>query len=398
MLEDDNLFSVIGEKDSEFTSAFMEDEDDEVFSRFDRYFEESNDSLHDLIENHEGNEDKIIIESDSKEIKIEEVDSVPLIAEELPAEMTTEASVESVQIENDVTTIEETQDTQAITNDWITSLSTMDYFELNEFSQQYRWYRVPTPDHTEENRNLTNKFKVFCKWPDKSNDWVIMNGLLTERYSVASLKGFTDALCSTLGIENENYITHLGYFRSLWLKDLDSPVEVFEDDTAKMIFALISGTPIEHLDEVSTRLSLMVVNSYNGKTKLGIDYELKTTANVNSASTTFRDYFTLSRYSTEVIHGNQLINISSDIGNIIENLNNTVDHLKAIELTSREIESIGSCFNKESKSTFLDICTNMTPDFRNLFHVSIVASIVLDHRFNIDSYLRMRTVIGSLNH
>ena len=378
---DDNIFSDFIPRVDAFIDNNDDEEDDDRYSSFiedDTFFNEE--SLEDIFNNV------------SSSLEVEEDEE---LTEETEQNINEEKIV--VTIENITPVVEEIPQpvlTPEISRNWILSLDEVNCRELTEFGQSYRWVRVVKPDNTNDVPSVTDKFNVFCKWPTKSEEWVVLNGLLTERYSIASLDQFSKAVCEYLNLGDNTYSSlKVDYFKSMWIKDLDSPITIFEDEISKMIFGLVTGTTLSELNSVETQLTMIATNSYDGKSKLGLNYALKTKARIGDNIEYLRDYFTLSNYFTRVTHGSKLENVNADITTIMSNVNNDINHLKEMPVGDNFINSLCTVLNKDARNLLLNIWGNMVPGYRNLFYTCIIISIVLDLRFNINSYFRIRTII-----
>lgn len=272
--------------------------------------------------------------------------------------------------------------------DYVSHLNGINNLEITEFNQQtYKFCKVKDP-----NGEYTDKFEVFTR-PVGSATWDILNGLLTERYSVARLEPFVESLSNSINLIGTPS-ARIDGFKSMWVGGLQSPINLWDDESAKLVFALITGTPIEAIDNITTKLNVMVVNSYDGKGKLRIDYALKTTAQANGSSQEFHDYFSLVKFSSKVIHGQNLENVSADINTIMTNIQATVDVLKTISIEENDlVEKIAQRMPSDGKNALMSIWETMVPDIKNMYYLAIVSSIVLDKYWSLTGYTNARTVL-----
>ncbi len=275
-----------------------------------------------------------------------------------------------------------------INQDWIIHLTGINNVSITEFNKyDYKFRRVPDPD-----KKLTDKFEVFTR-PD-GGEWKILNGLLTERYSVACLEPFTKNLESILPLTGQPEL-RLEPFKSAWIGNLDSPVNLWEDDAAKIVFALVTGVDIEDIRSLSTNVAVMALNSYDGKARLKLDYSLRTTGQINNTTQSFRDYFSMVQHSTNVIHGQNLIKVRHDIEGMTQNIVSTSEQLKEIRIDADNplVDKLAKSFNSDGRKMFGATWANLVSDYRTLFHMCVVASIVIDKHWTNFGYLKARGVL-----
>lgn len=272
--------------------------------------------------------------------------------------------------------------------DYVSHLNGINNLEITEFGQQtFKFRKVKDP-----NDEYTDKFEVFTKQVG-SEHWDILNGLLTERYSVARLEPFVSSLSNSINVIGTPTARIEG-FKSMWVGGLQSPINLWDDESAKLVFALITGTPIEDIDNITTKLNVMVVNSYDGKGKLRIDYALKTTAQANGSAQEFHDYFSLVKFSSKVIHGQNLENVSADINTIMTNIVATAAQLKTVSIEDNTlVEKIAQRMPSDGKNALMGIWETMVPDIKNMYYLAIIASIVLDKYWSLTGYTNARSVL-----
>jgi len=267
--------------------------------------------------------------------------------------------------------------------------------KLTEYGQEYLFKRVKDPSG-----NATNRFEVFYKEEGEDNQWQTLNGLLTDRYVVASLSEFVSHL------NNEMNLTHIPYttrepWKAVWFGKSDVAIEYFDDETSRMIFSLITGANDVTVSNLSSNISLTVSNSYDGKRSLRVDYNVNSTGAVTSSSGSQNvklvDFFSLGKFSHRVIHNSSITQIGADISNIQEHIEDTITTLKGYTTNIDSIvESISKGFKKENKGQFLSLCENMVPEYRKLYYVLICASAVLGGNYSIGEHIAIRSLVDKL--
>lgn len=390
-------------------SAFGLDEEEEEGSRGNNDVD-VNDIIKDINESAnipEAEFGDIIGSGDEKEsnafdeegsISTENVDvNVPISEEYDPAIGEADVSSEEKDIvEKEEKNLDEIEKSEGIetpsASTWIIPLADVHEYQIDEFAlATIKWIRVKDPEG-----QYTDKFAVFCK-KFGEEEWSILNGLLSGRYQAVSLNSFVNSISSVFDLLHDPEI-RFENFKSAWIADLNSPVSVFDHNSAKAVFSIVTGVSIESLDNVDTIISAIITNSYDGKAKLSINYALKTSVIIPGEDNlhSFRDYFTLSNYSERVSHSMKLESIRTNINEMSSNIQSAISQLKSIPVVGNDlIENIAGCYPSDGKKMLLAIWENTVPDLRNLFWIAIISSIVLDSHFALLPYFRVRTIINN---
>ena len=265
---------------------------------------------------------------------------------------------------------------------------------LKEYGQEYIFKRVMDP-----NGNSTSKFEVFYR-EEGDNPWQTLNGLLTDRYVVASLAEFVSNL------NNEMNLVHIPHttrepWNAVWFGKSDVSIEYFDDETSRMVFSLITGADDATISNLSSNISLTVSNSYNGKRSLRVDYNINSTGVVTSSSGSQNmklvDFFSLGKFSHRVIHNASITQIAADISDIQIHIEDTITTLKGYTTNIDSIvEKISKGFKKDNKNQFLSLCENMVPEYRKLYYVLICASAVLGGNYSIGEHVMIRSLVDKL--
>lgn len=284
---------------------------------------------------------------------------------------------------------EQQEQTPAMSTDWVVHLRSVNSYELNEFGRyDYNFVRIKDP-----NDIYTDKFAVFGKM-NGSEDWNILNGLLSDRYGIAKTETFVNELRESIAIVGEPTLkTEL--FKTAWIADLSSPVELWEEEAAKIAFAIVTGTDIDDINNINSNVSVVLMNSYDGKSRLRLDYALTTRAAIDGSIHKFQDYFSMVSHSTRIVHSRNLVNVNHDIDSMRQNIISTMTRLKETSISDDDqiIEKLVKAFNAEGGRVFENTWIHMVPDYRNLYYLCIVASIILDKYWSSLSYARSRSIL-----
>jgi len=289
----------------------------------------------------------------------------------------------------------ETPQIEVPINSWIRSLRDIgnQSLKLEDYGYTYIFKRVIDPCN-----NLTNKFEVFCN-PENTELWFILNGLLTDKYVVVSLSDLVSYVCSQFNI-SESRISKEPW-RAIWIGRTNINVNYFDDETSKMIFSLISGLDDAIISNLYSNISLSISNSYNGSRTLRIDYNINSSCNLVSNSdlrnVKLTDFFSLNRFSHKVIHNSNITQINTDLKNINDNIDITMETLKNYRDNIDDIiKTISRGFKKENKNQFISVCQNLVPEYRNLYIILICVSAILSNNYSIGEHINIRFLVDTI--
>lgn len=268
-------------------------------------------------------------------------------------------------------------------------------FSLKEFDTEYKFVRIIDPASDE-----TGYFNVFCKNPRHTNDknnpiWKALPGVLSDRYVVASLEKFVKAIGSQISLLEEPRV-NTDLFHAEWIAKSKTEVNMFDDDTAKLVFSMISGIEVESIDKILSNLTIAASNSYDGTKSLRIDYNIHTSAKIGEEVHTLRDFFTLTKFGHAVEHTGNLSEISTNLTDVKNNIETNSNFLKTYTNIDGWVKEISKSFGKKVKTKFDDVWSNMVDDYRNLFYLLITTSIVLEQNYKFSDHFRVRSVVDRI--
>ena len=285
------------------------------------------------------------------------------IPDEVIVNVSEEETVEEV-IEVQETKKEVVQEKEKETKPpWIFSLNDIpgdQELQITDIDHIYRYQHITTPSG-----RPTDKFLVFSKKEndivDGEENWVTVSGVLSNRYSVSSIDSFIKELNNIVKITGEPVI-NTEHFRSSWRGAID-------------------GT------DGSVAISIHVTNSYDGSRSMRVDYTFEN-EDIDV------DYFTLSRYSTAMVNEDNLINITSTLSDIHNQLSDTVNKLKEIEINDVIMKKLSKHFLRAEKKQFKELWEQSKPN--SLYEALLITSITLDKNYTVDRYTKLRGEVDKL--
>ncbi|MCK5020445.1 MAG: hypothetical protein KAS32_25640 [Candidatus Peribacteraceae bacterium] len=294
--------------------------------------------------------------------------------------------------------IEETNNENETPTGWVFALRDIpagQFLQLKDFGHIYRYQRVVDPAD-----DTTDRFLVFHQTEDNEADWTTLNGLLTTRYVAASIEKFVANLAESTTFVGDPVIKS-SQFACVWRGKLDGQVQYFTDETAKLVFSLLSGVDVDSIDNLSSELSVSVSNSYDGTRGLRLDYVMNVGGNIQTGNETremrITDLFSLGRFSHKVIHAGTLSAIEADLTQIHANMSNSLTVLQEFSNDfDANIEKIAKVLKKDNEQTFRSLCENLTGAYRNLYYMLIVASYVLTNNYSIKEHMKVRTAVDKM--
>lgn len=328
------------------------------------------------------------IESGTHTEQMVEIDSEVVENTNIHNEVTTQEVVEQVQQEIAA------QETAHVTPSWTIPFSELTENELiiqEGDMQKYIYKKVLDPEGNE-----TGLFEGFCL-DSGVGSWKSMNGLLSKKYIAANLNEFINSAFTDIEFTNQ-ISKHEPFYMSKVLYT-NNALTVLDADSAKTLFELITGASDLSISNINSKLSIMISNSYNGTMSIRMDYVITNSVNVNGNSVSFDDYFLLNKHHFTFQHMmGGFDNIASDFSNIQNYLDTEINRLKSHVLSDNDIQTISSKFYKKAgRESFLSSCENLNDNTKNMFYVMMLASMVLNSHYDIQSHKNIRSYIDKFN-
>jgi len=308
-------------------------------------------------------------------------------------------NVKNISIVNKSSTKEENIKYEVSDIPWAIKLSG-DGLEFKEFNkQEYKFIRLYNPDG-----EPTNYYSGYCKsdrFKKKDSNfpvWRPLKLLLSNRYYVVRVEKFLEELKKQVTFLEDPIINTYEPFKISIkgkTKVLDS--KVFGSEGAKLIFSIITGSPVDSLDSLENGLDILCINSYDGSKPLGCNFTIKFIGKIGKEKKELTDYFTLSNCSYSIEHIGKIEGLQNRLTNASEHIKDNVKKLKAhTENLDKISESIASKFPKEAKKKFLGLWEGCVGDLKNLYYLLICASVVLDSFYNITRYTGIKKIVNKV--
>ena len=304
--------------------------------------------------------------------------------------------------------VPESEITTAITESnkstWLTKLGEVgDNFTFREYNETYYYKRVVDPSGNNEDKFLifhtSNDLANMKKEDLSSIEWDVHTFLLSKHYVVVNIKKFSEELTKNINVVGTPKIKTYPFVLSAHY-DLAREVNMLNDNDAKFIFELITGIDCKDgIDSVSTKLFVNILNSYNGSISLTTDYCATTSIEKDDGVYEFCDYFSLINGSSRVRHFSSNFN---EIKSGLESITSELDMIqKALKLYTTDIndtaEKIAAIFGKTSRKRLISYWENVPVDYKNLYYLLIVSSIVLHEDYRVDTHNKIRAIVEKLS-
>jgi len=273
-------------------------------------------------------------------------------------------------------------------------------YEFTEFGlQTYKYRVVKNPDNEE-----TRFIDCFCndvksKGKKKNITWHTSPTHLTKKYVVVKLEEFVEELKTAVNadLSSDPIINHIPFFITYSQKLNTDSIDVFDDETSKIVFAMISSLSMDTLNQIDSNVDVLVSNGYGGNNTLRLDVVLSANTQVDGTNLDMRDYFTLSKKSYNVRHMSTLSGFKPIIENIQDEIRESTYAFKAYTKDiDKIVKTISEKFKKKSKELYLKLWSNLVDDYKNLYYAFLIASVCLHKNYEIKTYFNIRSYVDSV--
>lgn len=276
---------------------------------------------------------------------------------------------------------------------WFQNLSEIeDEVSFIEFENyEYKFKSVSDPSDEK-----SGKFLVFYKDNTQENpNWVTLNSLLSERYTVAKSEPILQNTIQNLNFSVEDTRVLAIPFKMGVSISTNCPINLFSNDAMKSAFQIVTGIGEDELNNNVSKIDVIINNSYDGTSRVNRSYSIKTSLQVNGLNRIFRDYFLLSTINESFIHvENDLGSCNQKLRSAQETLDSTINILSNITENIDEIsELISKKLNKNMKKSFNDIWDNIPTAHRNMLLLIVLLSNVIEESFDFNSFISIRPYI-----
>lgn len=293
---------------------------------------------------------------------------------------------------------------QPVVFDWgmkLMSSGTED-LTITEFDKQTYVYKHITNPAGEQ----TGFYSCHCNDNNKKDDdgnliWVTRNQCLSKHYIVAKVDQLVDSIKETIKVTNEDIKT--SPFVLNWRGCTTKHIDCFENNIENALFNIVSGIDFEkEFKDVNSEINLSLLNSYDGRSSIYLDFIINMKfENDNGDVKSFKDYFTLSHKKNRVSHKGSISEISSNLENISEFIDDEVEVLKNYSpknFAESVIDKIAAKMKDGNKKTYLSLWKTVgnSKKYNNLFYALLIASYCLSINYSSGQHSNLRSVIDTL--
>ncbi len=233
---------------------------------------------------------------------------------------------------------------------------------------------------------VSNKFLVFYKDHTKEEPkWETLVHLLSDQYTVALTEAAFENTVSNMEYGVSDININSTPFRMVVSAETSCPINLFQQEEMKIAFQIVTGIDPDQFRNISSKVIINIINTYNGTKKINRTYEIKTTADRgDDEHHSFRDYFLISTLNESFIHAeNYLGRTTGALRTAQQALDNNIHVLNSI---TEGIESISNyvCekLSKEERSAFIDLWENIPANNKTLLMFIVLISYILERSEN----------------
>ena len=265
------------------------------------------------------------------------------------------------------------------------------YFEVEDFGHTYRYVNVFDPAGRQ-----TDKWELFIQKPN-STVWQVVNGLLTNNYSVVPTERVLATIKSQLGGDvrgERHFINGATMYCRFALQGYE--LEYAEkDDVTKMIFNLMTDIDVDALTQEYI-LSFNLINNLSGTQSLRLNYgflcNLKSADKKNTLA--INNMHVLKEFESILVHNSQLNVNYVEVNNVKEAIGNQIEKFKKIDISPEFLEEFKMMFPVKIVKEVFDIWARITEEYRNMYYFTLIISAVSTSKEKIDFEVRSRNFIA----
>jgi len=266
---------------------------------------------------------------------------------------------------------------------WFHNLSEVEtQLEIVEFEQyRYLFKKVADPEGEQ-----SNKFLVFYKDHTKEEPkWETLVHLLSDQYTVALTEAAFENTIANMEYGVTDVTINSVPFRMIVSAETSCPINLFQQEEMKIVFQIVTGIDPDQFSNISSKVIINIINTYNGTKKINRTYEIKTTADRgDDEHHSFKDYFLISTLNESFIHSeNYLGRTTVALRTAQQALDNNIHVLNSI---TEGVESISKYVSeklgKEEKNMFTDMWENIPAESKTLLMFIVLISYILEKSEN----------------
>ena len=293
----------------------------------------------------------------------------------------------------------ETKDTKPEYFDWSMKLrENDDQTEVKEFNATYVYKPIYDPANQKTHYFSAHFHKNGTLDKNDEKVWVTNNICLSHNYRIAMTEKMVENLKKKIKIETENH--SISPFVSSWYGTTTKSINLYEYNEIKMLHEAFYGEL--NTDNSKNRIEIFVLNSFNGKSSLSLDYVIgMDIENISGKVKSVKDYFTLISEKNRFGHRGSFEVVESNLSNIMEKYTRNCEILKNAVYTNNDeyqntINLIASKFIGDDKKNFIITCNETLPSMKNLYYILFAASQTLSKCYTARRHMEINTIVEKL--
>lgn len=273
-------------------------------------------------------------------------------------------------------------------------------YQFNEFDKMTIAYkRVLDPSG-----KPTDCFTCHCNMngethgkDDDALKYHTSNTSLSDHYVVTRLSDLVNTLKGHITITTEE--NSVKPFMSSWNGITTKQLNLISNEIEKDMFFIYCGMdPDKEFTSNQGTIELYLMNSYNGKSSVYVNYAFSINAQDTDNNTySMKDFFTLSHNSNRFLHkGTNIEDIVTALANIESDMSDEIDILKAYIPKEKELALIGSKLKSGKKKEFLAAYESMPDNYKNLYYALILLSSKISNNYNVSEHLMLQPIVNKI--
>lgn len=251
---------------------------------------------------------------------------------------------------------------------------------INEFGLQEFLYEPIYNPNNEFNGFYKCHANIIGHEIDGTKIWHPMRILLSKKYKGANLEKFIQILSSKY-----NFLGAPIIYNAPFLLEYSREIEINNDqiiDTvdSKIISMFVGKTNEEEISSIRNKLMMSVINTYDGRGKLCIDYYVISVLKDEKTNKEFRvpNYFILFNLIEKVRHMGSLgIQTTNFINSVNDKINDNINILKNMSVTEETYDIIVNMLGKRLVKDIHELWDRLPDDYKNMYYFLNLASLFL---------------------
>ena len=160
----------------------------------------------------------------------------------------------------------------------------------------------------------------------------------------------------------------------------------------------MTSIDVESINSKRT-LSFCVINGFDGKFALTLNYGLLSTwyageASNPTATLKVNNQFVLDQFETRMIHASNLDVNFAQVEDVRKSVDNQVELFKTLAIDAPCLDGMSKIVPKKFKKQFFDVYDALPPEYQNLYYATYIWSRILEGSNNIYREIRLRSYLS----